>query len=93
MNRNLDGIYFRVFRDSGFCNVCFSDLTDAEQTKVLARFDKAALRRMCKLLCERIREIGDELGLNATFAPETATEQGKLEEICRKEREVSNDDI
>lgn len=34
MNRNLDGIYFRVKREENYENVCFSDLSIEERDKV-----------------------------------------------------------
>ena len=35
MNRNLDGVYFRIKRDEKFENICFSDLTEEEKDEVL----------------------------------------------------------
>lgn len=35
MNRDLDGIYFRVKRGEKWQNICFSDLTDEEMDTVL----------------------------------------------------------
>lgn len=35
VNRDLDGIYFRVKRNKRWESVCFSDLTDEEMDKVL----------------------------------------------------------
>ena len=32
--RNLDGIYFRVKRDGKWCNVCYSDMEQAERDEV-----------------------------------------------------------
>jgi hypothetical protein len=63
MNRDLDGIYFRVLRDGKWDNICFSDLTEDEMDLVLERFDDLAMRRMCKLLGKKIREIGDLVDL------------------------------
>lgn len=34
LNRNLDGIYFRVKRDDKWQNVCFSDLSLKERDEV-----------------------------------------------------------
>jgi len=34
MNRNLDGIYFRVQRGDKYENICFSDLTDEEREQI-----------------------------------------------------------
>lgn len=35
MNRNLDGIYFRIKKGEKFENICFSDLTEEEKDEVL----------------------------------------------------------
>ena len=35
MNRNLDGVYFRVKRDDKLQNICFTDLTNEETNTIL----------------------------------------------------------
>ena len=61
MNRDLDGIYFRVKRNNRWESVCFSDLTDEEMDKVLEGRDTEWLKSVCKILGRTIRCIGDEL--------------------------------
>lgn len=34
MNRNLDWVYFRVYRDGKWQNICFSDMTQEERDEV-----------------------------------------------------------
>lgn len=63
MNRNLDGIYFRVKRDNKWENVCFSDLEGCEMNEILAGKDLEWLKDMCKLLGGTIRNIGDKFDL------------------------------
>lgn len=63
MDRDLDGVYFRVERDGKFDNVCFSDLTDGQMRDVLKDKDADWLRSMCVVLGRCIREIGDQLGI------------------------------
>lgn len=63
MDRDLDGVYFRVERDGKFDSVCFSDLTDGQMREVLKGHSKEQLREMCVILGKRIREIGDQLGI------------------------------
>lgn len=63
MDRDLDGVYFRVERDGKFDNVCFSDLTEGQMREVLDGRDEGWLREMCVILGKRIREIGDQLGI------------------------------
>jgi len=59
MNRNLDGICFRVKRNGEWESVCFSDLTFGEMREVLADYSKESLTRMCISLGHAIKEIGD----------------------------------
>lgn len=63
MDRNLDGVYFRVKRDDKWCNVCFSDLTETEMDEVMTGRNDEWLRSMCKILGRTIKNIGDELGI------------------------------
>lgn len=63
MNRDLDGIYFRVKRDEKWDNVCFSDLTDEEMDTVLEGRDTEWLKSVCKILGRTIKNIGDELDI------------------------------
>ena len=61
-----DGAYFRVPRDGKWQAVCFSDLTEEEREQALIYWDDAALRRMCFLLADTIknkcsRRCGDEV--------------------------------
>lgn len=61
--RDLDGVYFRVCRDGEWGPVCFTDLTNPEQDKVLLGRSEEWLRNMCKILAATIRDIGDQLDL------------------------------
>ena len=63
MDRNLDGIYFRVQRDGKWGNVCFSDLTQEEMERVMENRDVDWLKSMCIQLGKTIRRIGDELDI------------------------------
>ena len=63
MDRNLDGVYFRVERDDKWHNVCFSDLSEAEMDKVLSNWNEDQLRRMCKVLGMTIKGIGDRFDI------------------------------
>ncbi len=65
MNRNLDGIYFRVKREDKWRNVCFSDLTDKEKIEVMQNKDVTWLKSLCITLGNSIKRIGDELDLIA----------------------------
>ena len=63
MNRNLDGIYFRVNRDNEWQNICFSDLSDDEMEEVMKDRPVEWLKSMCKILGHTIRDIGDQLDI------------------------------
>ena len=63
MDRNLDGIYFRVQRDGKWGNACFSDLSQEEMERVMKNRDGDWLKSMCIDLGKRIGRIGDELDI------------------------------
>jgi hypothetical protein len=63
MNRNLDGVYFRVKRNGKFENVCFSDLSESEMDSVMNDRDEQWLKSLCKVLGQTIHRIGDELDI------------------------------
>ncbi len=60
LKRNLDGMWFRVKRDGKYQNICFSDMTTEERLAVLKDKDVEFMRRMCLILAEKMREIGDK---------------------------------
>jgi hypothetical protein len=64
MNRNLDGVYFRVKRDDEWQNICFSDLTDNEMEEVMQNRSDEWLKSMCKILGHTIRSISDQLDIS-----------------------------
>lgn len=61
--RNLDGVYFKVYRDGKWDNVCFSDLTQEEMENVMKNRDVDWLKSLCIQLGKTIRKIGDELDI------------------------------
>ena len=63
MNRNLDGVYFRVKRDEKWLNVCFSDLSDDEMEEVMQDRTDEWLKDLCRILGRTIRDIGDQLDI------------------------------
>lgn len=65
MDRNLDGIYFRVNRDGKWDNVCFSDLDEPEMIEAMKDKDITWIKSLCIILGKRIKEIGDEFNLAA----------------------------
>ena len=63
LQRNLDGVYFRMQRDGKWMNICFSDMTEEEQDKIMENRPVEWLQSMCRILARTIRQIGDELDL------------------------------
>jgi hypothetical protein len=63
LNRNLDGVYFRIQRDGKWGNVCFSDLTEEEMDDTLHNKDEQWLKNLCKILGKTIKDIGDQFDL------------------------------
>lgn len=59
MNRNLDGVYFRIGKE----NICFSDLTDEQKTNVMKNKDTEWLKSLCIILGNTIKEIGDQFDI------------------------------
>lgn len=57
--RDLDGIYFKVYRDNKWQNVCLSDMTKEERREVLKNFNKDSLIRTIDHLCFCLYDIAD----------------------------------
>ena len=66
--RGLDGFFLRVKRGDRYVNRCFSDLTEEEQKKWLARLSEEGLRSMCMELGKIIRNIGDQFDIVSSLA-------------------------
>ena len=71
MQRNLDGIYFRVKRNGKWCNVCYSDMEQAERDEIARkRAENSTLaeqaqwwRSMADLLADQLYDMGEQLGV------------------------------
>jgi len=63
MNRELDGVYFRIKRDGEYDAFCFSDLTEEEMDLVLAGRSDEWLISLCKTLGNTIKRIGNQCDL------------------------------
>ena len=63
IERNLDGVYFRVLRDGKYKSICFSDLTADERDEILEKHEAPWLRSLCGILADVIREIGDQFDI------------------------------
>lgn len=71
IQRNLDGIYFRVKRDGKWQNICYSDMEQAEKDDVARKraetstpAEQAAWwRSMADLLADRLYDMGEQFGI------------------------------
>lgn len=63
MQRNLDGMYFRMKTDDGYDNICFSDLTEEQQKEVMKGRSEEWLQSLCVNLAKTIHDIGDEFDI------------------------------
>lgn len=71
VQRNLDGIYFRVQRDGEWLSICYSDMTQGERDELAAKRAEHATpeeqaawwRRMADLLADQLYDMGEQLGV------------------------------
>lgn len=63
MNRNLDGLFFRIQRDGKWTNVCFSDLTVYEREQVCEGKSAEWLKNALFYVTDCLRGIGEEFDL------------------------------
>lgn len=63
MDRDLDGIYFRVERGGEFKSICFSDLTEEEIEAKFADQPAKWWKRVALHLKDRLNEIGDKFNI------------------------------
>lgn len=63
IQRNLDGVYFRVCRDGKWCNVCFSDLTQPEREEVTANRSAEWLRSLAYCLADTLQTVGEQFNI------------------------------
>lgn len=63
MDRNLDGVYFRVKRGDRWGNVCFSDMTPEEREEVIGERPASWWRSLACILADTLKQIGDQLDL------------------------------
>ena len=76
MNRDLDGVYFRVKSESGgWDDVCFSDLTEEQMDEMLANRNEDWLKHLCKHLGFVIRALGDEFNIMSERSYNKAIEE------------------
>lgn len=71
--RELCGIYFRVKRDGKYENICFTDMTEEEQRKILdddLLLSEEDLCNLCLRLAQVVRDLGDRFDISAVDGEE-----------------------
>lgn len=71
IQRNLDGIFFRVQRGGKWTNVCYSDMTKDERNEIAAKRAETSTpeeqaawwRSMADLLADQLYDMGEQLGV------------------------------
>ena len=63
MNRNLDGVYFRVKRNGKWENVCFSDMTTEERDEVIKERPAEWWKSLAYILADCLKRIGDQFDI------------------------------
>jgi len=61
--RDLDGVFVRAERHGKWRNRCFTDLTTDEQQDFLESLDLKGLQRMCMIMAETLRKVGDQFDI------------------------------
>ena len=71
VQRNLDGVYFRIQRDGRWGNVCYSDLTPEEREELAARRAERSTpeeqaewwRSLAEIMADQLYDMGEQLGV------------------------------
>ena len=71
IQRNLDGVFYRVQRDGRWCTVCFSDMTADERKEVIydrmgdmSLYEQAGYyRRLAELMADQLYSMGEQMGV------------------------------
>lgn len=63
IQRNLDGVYFRINREGEWINICFSDLSTEEKEEVVADWSRDQIKRLAFVMADALRTLGDQLDL------------------------------
>lgn len=71
IQRNMDGVYFRVERDGRWQNVCYSDMTADERKAVIydrlsdnpAEDQARYYRRLAEIMADQLYDVAEQLGV------------------------------
>lgn len=61
--RNLSGIYFREEVNGKWENICFEELSEEKQDKILSEKDPEFIKNLTKILAKTIVELGEQFDL------------------------------
>ncbi len=69
--RNLDGVYYRTYRNGEWCNVCYSDLEQSERDEIASELAEnkalkgqvAYWRTMADILADALYDMGEHFGI------------------------------
>lgn len=64
IERNLDGIYFRVKRDGKWYSICLSDMTEEEMREIFDKMNYEMLKSTAVLLAQTVRKLGDTFNIS-----------------------------
>lgn len=73
MQRNLDGVYFRIKRDDTWLNICWTDLTQNERNQIGEGKPLEWWKGLAEILTNTLIDIGNQLDLYASL-PDEETE-------------------
>lgn len=84
MKRNISGIHFRVMYNGKWDNVCFEELTEAQQREVTKDWSEEQLRRLVMKLAQSLNIIGEEevRGCKTENVDQTYYEDGSVSKDC-----------
>ena len=63
MDRNLDGVYFRVKRGEKWGPVCFSDMTTEERDEIIKDRSTEWWKSLAYILADCLKNIGDQFDI------------------------------
>lgn len=70
----IDGVYFRVQRNNRWEDICFSDLTEAEQDEMMKDRSEIWLKSLCKILGNTIYKLGEQFSIYSEYVDEREKE-------------------
>lgn len=88
MQRNLDGVFFRIRRNDKWENICWTDLTDEERSLVSKERPIEWWQGLTEILTHTLVDIGNQLDLYASLPSVVTPNEAPGEEPVVVEEEV-----